>query len=392
MTQRSRRPARLLAFASPLLLAACGDGGTGPDPPDDGPGELDAEVVASGLSSPLHLTAPPGDPRLFVVEQPGRIRIVRDGQLLEEPFLDITDRVRSGGERGLLSVAFPPDYADNGHFYVDYTAEADEGGTRVERYTVSASDPDSADPTPDQLILSVDQPFTNHNGGQLAFGPDGMLYVGLGDGGGAGDPEGNGQDPSTLLGSLLRLDVDPTTSEPYTIPPDNPFVGREGRDEIWAWGLRNPWRYAFDPVDGLLYIADVGQNDWEEVNAVAADSGGVNYGWNVLEGESCFEPPEDCDRTGLTEPVLVYENNGNCSVTGGRVYRGDAVPELRGHYVYADLCAGWVRSFRLSDGEVTDEREWPLGDLGSILSFGEDADGELYVLSSDGNVYRLVAP
>lgn len=392
MNAPPRLALRALPAASVVLLAACPSSGTGPDPGTPGdPPELTAEVVASGLSNPLHLAAPPGDDRLFIVEQPGRIRIVRDGQLLDAPFLDLTAQVESGGERGLLSVAFHPDFASNGHVYVDYT-EAGTGDTRVERYTVSAADPDSADPTSGKLILEVAQPASNHNGGQLEFGPDGMLFVGLGDGGGAGDPNGNGQDPSTLLGSLLRLDVD--GGDPYGIPSDNPFVGDPGgRDEIWAWGLRNPWRYAFDPVDGVLYVADVGQSAWEEVNAVDADQGGVNYGWNVLEGESCYEPPDGCDRTGLTVPVLVYANDdATCSVTGGRVYRGEVLPGLRGHYFYGDFCAGWVRSFRLSGGDVTEEREWPLGDLGRILSFGEDADGELYVLSTDGNVYRLVAP
>ena len=391
MSPRPRFVLRALPAAPVVLLAACSSPGTGPDPdPPDAPPELEAEIVASGLSNPLHLTAPPGDDRLFVVEQPGRIRIVRDGRLLEEPFLDITGKVESGGERGLLSVAFHPEFAQNGLFYVDYT-EAGSGDTRVERYTVSASDPDRADPASATPILSVAQPYANHNGGQLAFGPDGMLYVGLGDGGGAGDPDENGQDPSTLLGSLLRLDVD--GGDPYAAPDDNPLVGDpDGRDEIWAYGLRNPWRYAFDPVDGLLYIADVGQRDREEVNAVDAARGGLNFGWDVLEGDACFEPPGGCDRTGLTGPVLVYGHDEGCSVTGGRVYRGDALPGLRGHYFYADLCAGWVRSFRLSGGDVTEAEEWPLGDLGSILSFGEDAAGELYVLSSNGNVYRLIAP
>lgn len=393
---RARGAAVVVLF---ILLAAACDSATGPGNGDgDGNGDLpdalSTEVVASGLTDPVHLTSPPGDPRLFVVELPGRIRIVEGGQLLEEPFLDISGQVATAGsEQGLFSVAFHPDFAQNGLFYVDYT-EAGSGDTRVERYTVSDADPNRADPASGEVVLSVVQPEQNHNGGHLRFGPDGMLYVSLGDGGGGGDPNDNGQDPSTLLGTILRLDVGPGCADPYCVPGDNPFVDDPDRaDEIWAWGLRNPWRFAFDPADGLLYIADVGQNDWEEVNAVAADEGGVNYGWNVMEGDSCFEPPEDCDRTGLTEPVLVYANDtSTCSVTGGRVYRGEAIPALQGHYFYADLCAGWVRSFRLADGEVTAEREWELGDLGAILSFGEDADGELYVLSGNGDVYRLVAP
>lgn len=363
--------------------AACGSGLESPDPDPTDP-ELTVEVIAEGLANPLHLSAPAGDPRLFVVEQPGRIRIVAEGRLLEAPFLDLTDRVQSGGERGLLSVAFHPDYASNGRFFVNYTDL--DGDTRVEEYRVS-EDPDRADPTSGRLLLRVEQPFGNHNGGLVAFGPDGMLYVGMGDGGGAGDPEENGQDTGTLLGALLRLDVD--GAEPYAVPPDNPFASDpEGRDEIWAWGLRNPWRFSFDVEEGTLYIADVGQNRYEEVNAAPADEAGLNYGWNVMEGRHCFAEPE-CDTTGLVLPVLVYEHPDGCSVTGGHVYRGDRLPAVVGHYFYSDFCEGWLRSFRLEDGEAVDRREWAVGDLGSILSFGEDAGGELYLLSANGRVYRL---
>lgn len=371
-------------------LAACSDGGTAnsPEPPAP-PSAADTarvrlEPVATGLENPLFLTAPPGDGRLFVVEQPGRIRIVQDGRLLATPFLDLTDRVGSGGERGLLSVAFHPDYARNGRFYVDYTDR--EGDTRIERYRASA-DPNRADAGSAALVLRVEQPYANHNGGLVAFGPDGKLYVGMGDGGGSGDPQENGQDPTTLLGALLRLDVD--AAEPYAIPPDNPFAGRSSaRGEIWALGVRNPWRFAWDRETGLLYTADVGQNRWEEVNVVPAARGGLNYGWDRMEGSHCFEP-DDCDRGGLLLPALEYSHDEGCSVTGGYVYRGTRIPALRGRYLYADFCEGWVRSFRYRDGAAMERRELPVDDVGNVLSFGEDAAGELYLLSSNGTVYRF---
>lgn len=380
-------PGALVAVGAALLPFATGCGsGTAAPGPDPTPTGLAVEVVAEGLSNPLHLTSPPDDPRLFVVEQPGRIRIIADGRLLEEPFLDLTDRVRSGGERGLLGLAFHPEYASNGRFFVNYTDE--NGDTRIEEYRVS-QDPDRADPTAARLLLKVEQPFANHNGGLVVFGPDGMLYVGLGDGGGAGDPEGNGQDTDTLLGSLLRLEVD--GAEPYTIPPDNPLADDPaGRPELWAWGLRNPWRFSFDAAEGMLYVADVGQNRYEEVNAVPAAAAGLDYGWNIMEGRHCFAEP-DCDPTGLVLPVLEYEHPEGCSVTGGHVYRGGALPEVVGHYLYSDFCGGWLRSFRLEDGEAVERREWEVGDLGQVLSFGEDADRELYILSANGRVYRLVA-
>lgn len=361
-----------------------GDGGDdGNEPP---PGfRLTVETVASGLDDPLYLTAPPGDPRLFVVEQAGRVLIVEDGQLVSTPFLDIRDEVSSGSERGLLSIAFHPEYASNGYFYVSYTSEPD-GDTRIARYSVSA-DPNRADATSARVVLERDQPYSNHNGGLIAFGPDGMLYIGLGDGGGGGDPQGNGQDTGTWLGALLRIDVD--GGDPYGIPADNPFVGETGLDEIWAYGLRNPWRFAFDREAGHLYIADVGQNDWEEVNVAAADQGGLNYGWNIMEGRHCYGS-DDCDMTGLELPVLEYDHSQGCSVTGGYVYRGSAIVEIRGHYFYSDFCDGFLRSFRYTGSGIADERLWDVGDLGSVLSFGEDAAGELYILSANGSVYRLV--
>jgi hypothetical protein len=384
---RRRRHARILAWS---LAAAVGPGlACGSSAPPEGAGTtgLVASPVVSGLSNPLWLTAPPGDPRLFVVEQRGTVRIVKDGTLLPEPFLDLRSAVAAGGERGLLGLAFHPDYADNGRFYVDYTDP--QGDTRVVAYRVSASNPDLADASSGDTILSVEQPFSNHNGGLVTFGPDGMLYVGLGDGGSGGDPRGNGQNRQTLLGTILRLDVD--GGSPYRVPPDNPFVGQAGfRDEIWAWGLRNPWRYSFDPPSGLLYIADVGQSDWEEVDAEPATAGGLNYGWNVMEGRHCYGA-SSCDSTGLVQPILEYGHDQGCSITGGFVYRGSAMPELRGTYFYSDYCSGWLRSLRFEGNAVTAERSWDVGALGQVLSFGEDAAGELYALSANGTVYRLEA-
>ncbi|HEU0012990.1 MAG TPA: PQQ-dependent sugar dehydrogenase [Longimicrobium sp.] len=373
-----------------LLLAACNssnasDGGGTPEPPPTLSG-IRLQEVASGLASPVHLASPAGDARLFVVEQPGRIRIVQGGSLLPTPFLDITGKVSSGGERGLLSVAFHPRYASNGLFYVNYTDNS--GDTRVERYSVSA-DPNRADAASAQLVIFVDQPFSNHNGGLVAFGPDGKLYVGMGDGGGGGDPLETGQDPAQLLGKLLRLDVD--AAQPYAVPADNPFAGQNGRrGEIWATGMRNPWRFSWDRAAGMLYVADVGQNRVEEVNAVQAAAAGLNYGWDEMEGSGCFEPSSGCNRDGKVIPVLEYPHADGCSVTGGFVYRGQAMPALRGHYFYADYCNGWVRSFRLADGQAQDRRAWELADVGSISSFGEDAQGELYVIAHGGRVFRIV--
>ncbi len=369
-------------------LAGCGDGDSSTGPPDGGtepdPG-VRLELVSDDFQRPVHLTAPAGDDRLFVVEQAGRIRIFEDGEVRSTPFLDIRQRVSSEGERGLLSLAFHPHYEGNGRFFV-YLTDPD-GDSRVEEWTVSG-DPNVADPTSASLVLGVEQPFANHNGGLLLFDPDGLLLVGLGDGGDAGDPGNNGQDPHTLLGSLLRLDVD--GGDPYGIPPDNPFAdGDGGRPEVWAYGLRNPWRYAIDRPTGLLYVADVGQSDWEEVNVGAVDEPGLNYGWNVMEGTHCFRPSSGCDETGLTLPVLEYSHAEGCSITGGVVYRGEAVPALQGRYLYADLCEGWIRSFRFADGEATDVVEHVSGGIGSPVSFGTDGSGEVYVMTAEGGVYRF---
>src|SRR5687767_5184288 len=318
---------RITALAVLVSIAACSSS-TEPPPVIETELALRLEQVASGLNNPVYATSPSGDSRLFIVEQPGRIRIIENGQLLTTPFLDITSRVLSGGERGLLSVAFHPQYRTNGFFYVYFTGLA--GELRVERFTVS-SNPNVANAASAKVILTVPHPRGNHNGGLAMFGPDGMLYLGLGDGGGGGDPDLNGQNPNTLLGALLRIDVN--TGDPYSIPAGNPFIGTSGaRPEIWATGLRNPWRFAFDSQGGNLYVADVGQGDREEVNVVSATRGGVNYGWNIMEGSVCYNA-SSCNRQGLELPALEYRHVGNaCSVTGGFVYRGAAIPEIVGHY------------------------------------------------------------
>lgn len=306
----------------------------------------------------------------------------------ESDFLDLTPDVGSSGlEQGLLGMAFHPDYADNGRFFVYYTDL--DGTSRLYEYAAPGGE---ADPGSARLVLSQPQPASNHNAGMLEFGPDGYLYVSLGDGGGANDEFGHGQRSDTLLGTILRLDVD--GADPYAVPPDNPFVAGGGAAQVWAYGLRNPWRFTIDPVEELLYIADVGQDEWEEVNATSYDAPGLNYGWPITEGPECLDDDDDdeCDRDGLVEPVFAYEHDQGCSITGGFVYRGTAIPELDGHYFYADWCGQWVRSFRLAGGSVTAETDWTaeLGDVGQVLSFGRDGFGELYVLNQDGFVLKIV--
>jgi glucose/arabinose dehydrogenase len=347
------------------------------------------EPIATGLSSPLYLTSPAGDlSRLFVVEQTGAIRLIKDGSLLPTPFLDLSGRIVAGGEQGLLGLAFYPDYITSGRFVVHYTDPA--GDTHLSIFQVSA-DPDVADPASEQVILTADQPYANHNGGQVLFGPDGFLYLGLGDGGAGNDPEGRAQNLSDLLGSILRVDVQSGTS--YTIPADNPFVGQAGvQPEVWSYGLRNPWRFSFDRVTGDLYIADVGQGQYEEVDVAPAGGAGrgVNYGWNIMEGAHCLDGGQ-CDQTGLTPPTFEYSHDQGCSITGGYVYRGSAIPALQGLYFFGDYCQGWVRSIRYAGGQANELTDWPtLRPGGSVLSFGEDAAGELYVLSSSGGVFKLI--
>lgn len=346
-----------------------------------------APVVEGVFQRPLYVTHA-GDERLFVVEQPGRIRIVRSGELVPEPFLDITDRVGSSQlEQGLLSLAFHPDYQQNGYFFVNYTDQA--GDTKISRFLVGDQGPDTADPASEVILLSLDQPYPNHNGGQLAFGPDGYLYVGVGDGGSANDPLNSGQDPSTLLGSLLRLDVNPQLAG-AGIPADNPFVADPvRRDEIWAWGLRNPWRFSFDRLTGDLFIADVGQNLWEEINFQDATSpGGENYGWNIMEAGHCFLG-DGCSSDGLQLPIFEYDHTLGCSVTGGYVYRGQQFLELYGNYFLADFCQGTIwRLFPNEDGSWSGAVVLDTNHV--ISSFGEDAAGEIYLTDhTTGSLYQI---
>lgn len=344
------------------------------------------ERVAEGFDRPVVVTHA-HDGRLFVVEQSGVVRLVKNGQVQRVPFLDITDRVRAGGERGLLGLAFPTDHAASGRFYAYYT---DRDGNSVLSRFLLAGEPDRADPASEEVLLRVEQPYANHNGGQLAFGPDGYLYLGLGDGGSGGDPLGSGQRLDTLLGKVLRLDVG--VAEGYAVPQDNPFVNvADTRPEIWAYGLRNPWRFSFDRLTGDLYIADVGQNAYEEINLQAADApGGENYGWNVMEAEHCFQPSNDCATSGMTLPIFGYAHGPQwgASITGGYVYRGEALPDLVGAYVFGDFVSGRTWALRQADGTWSAE---PLLQTGlSLSTFGEDAAGELYVADyARGILFRI---
>ena len=355
--------------------------------------EMAAEPAFPNLSFPqvLHLTYPDdGTGRLFAVVKPGRIVVFDNDRSANTSttFLDITDRVYDRGrEEGLLGMAFDPEYTDNGHFYVYYSSSAPRRSV-LSRFSVSSADPDLADPKSEWVIVELAQPYSNHNGGHLVFGPDGYLYVGLGDGGSKGDPIRNGQNLGTLLGSILRIDVRSASGQnTYLVPSDNPFVGQAGaRPEIWAYGLRHPWRFSFDRETGDLWAGDVGEDKLEEINLVTP---GLNYGWNVLEGSRCFLGP-DCDTAGLVPPVTEYGHDKGCSVTGGYVYRGTRLPSLYGAYVYGDFCTGRIWALRHDGSEVTEHLEIADTKL-RISAFGEDRAGELYVLSFDGGIYRLAS-
>ena len=351
---------------------------------------LTTELVADGLSKPVQLVDPDDSSgRMFILQQTGQILILRDGEVSENPFLDIADQVSGAYEQGLLSMATHPRFAENGTFFIYYTDL--DGNTQVERWHLSSGDPDRADPASAQTVLTVEQPYPNHNGGLLLFGPDGFLYIGLGDGGSGGDPEGHGQNTATLLGSILRIDIDSTTGDlPYGIPEDNPFAdGASGRPEIWAYGLRNPWRFSFDRETGDLLIGDVGQNRYEEATLIPVGEGGANLGWDILEGPECYEA-DDCDLSGTLMPFFFYPTSeGGCAVTGGYVYRGEAIPELSGAYLAADFCSGFVWAVGPGeDGSATVSE--PIETGMAISSFTEDASGELYLIDLNGAVFKIV--
>jgi glucose/arabinose dehydrogenase len=352
---------------------------------------VDLETVADGLTTPLSVTsAGDGSGRLFVAQQGGQIRIVRDGALVETPFLDISKRITSGGERGLLGLAFHPGYPSDPRFVVNYT-DAD-GDTQVSSFRVDPAQPDRADATSEVKLLHIDQPFANHNGGAVLFGADGLLYISTGDGGSGGDPQGNGQSLTTLLGKILRIDIDETEGDrAYAIPAGNPFVGNaDALPEILLYGLRNPWRISFDRATGDLWIGDVGQNAWEEIDVARAGTSGENYGWNTIEGNHCFHPPSDCIKTGLSLPIAEYSHDDGCTVIGGNVYRGSAQPALAGGYVFGDYCSGTLWAIDPSGDALrkpTVVREGP----GSLSSFGEDEAGELFATDlAGGTLLRVV--
>lgn len=346
--------------------------------------------VADGFSKPVHITySDDGKGRLFVVEQAGLIRIIEQGNVLKTPLLDITQRVGCCGERGLLSVAFPPNYIKKRHFYVNYTNN--DGDTVISRFKLRPYNSNQADPKSEKILLTVSQPFRNHNGGLLAFGPDGFLYIGMGDGGSGGDPLRHGQNLNSWLGKMLRIDVESNTT-PYAIPTDNPFRhNRAFRDEIWAFGLRNPWRFSFDRHTKDLYIADVGQNKFEEVNIQPAKSkGGENYGWNIMEGKHCFKR-FFCNKSNLVLPVVEYDHSqGDRSITGGNVYRGKDFPRMQGIYFYADYVSGRLWGLRKTRNNW--ETKLLFDTPYHISTFGEDQAGNLYLADHlRGTIYKLEA-
>ena len=347
-------------------------------PAEAGFPKVTLQQVAQGLREPVHIAvAPDGSGRLYVVEQAGVVRVIERGQLRPEPFLDIRGRVESGGEKGLLSIAFHPRYRDNGLFFVDYTArDADGLHTRISRFRRATAE--RADPKSETVLLRIGQPYSNHNGGQLAFGPDGYLYIGMGDGGAANDPQGHAQNPGSLLGKLLRIDVDRAEgARPYGVPPDNPFVTKKGfRPEIWALGLRNPWRFSFDTHNGALWLADVGQDQVEEIDIIRK---GGNYGWNVMEGNICTPTVNPrCNPSGFEPPLHTYRHPQGFSITGGFVYRGTAIPGLCGAYLYADYVSKRLWALRERNGRVVASAELQRVPH-AISSFGQDEERELYL-------------
>lgn len=383
-----RKLALIVLIAGLLSIVSLAAAQAVPPAPPDGT-NYRLERVTGSFNRPIYVThAGDASGRIFIADQGGRIWVMADGSLLADPFLDIRQIVNRGSnEQGLLGLAFHPDYESNGRFFIHYS-DLPRGNTVIAEYAVSAENPNLANPEPQQIILQQEQPYPNHNGGEIAFGPDGFLYIGLGDGGSAGDPENRAQNPSTLLGKILRIDVD--AGAPYAVPLDNPFVGDSAfAPEIWAWGLRNPWRFSFDRETGDLYIADVGQNQWEEVNFQPASStGGENYGWRPYEASQVYsgEPLADA-----VAPFAEYSHALGCSITGGYVYRGEALPELDGIYLFADYCSGNVWS-SYQDASGVWQTNLFLQTGRTISSFGEDETGELYVTDhGSGDILRLVA-
>ena len=374
--------------------------------------KLSSALIADGFKKPLFITSYPTNSNiLYVMEQAGRIIVIENGEKLKRPFLDLKNQVvnpsRPGDERGLLGFAFHPNHTKNGKFYINYMNN--DGYTVVSEFTVKNKQ--RADHSSERILFDLKQPFSNHNGGHMAFGPDKYLYISIGDGGKAGDPNNAGQDLNSIFGKVIRIDVNQT---PYGIPKSNPYYGQENkRGEIWAWGLRNPWRFSFDRENGDLYIGDVGQNKWEEINYEPGNSkGGINYGWRIMEANHCYDPEENCPETDLTVPILEYPNDANymrtltgisqsdvdgCSVTGGYVYRGKKIKGLKGTYFFGDYCSGNIWTFKVKNGKAvefqnrTEEINIADGEFTNyISSFGEDADGELYIIDYNGGVYKLV--
>jgi glucose/arabinose dehydrogenase len=391
MDTRARR-SRLVGLAGALaLLFSIGSSAVTAAP------AVVLSKVVDGLDSPVYVTsARDGTGRTFIVEQTGRIRVIKNGVLLPTPFLDLSGAVSTGSEQGLLGLAFHPSYKRNGLFFVNFTRA--DGDTVIYRYRASTTNPDVAVRSTARRIMTVDQPYANHNGGMIAFGPDGYLYIGMGDGGSGGDPGNRAQRLDSLLGKILRINVNGSTStRNYLIPSSNPYVGRYGRNEIWSRGVRNPWRFSFDRRTGDLWIGDVGQKRYEEIDRARNTSTstsrgrGVNFGWRVMEGRHCYNPATGCNKAGKRLPVVEYSHSEGCSVTGGYVYRGAEIPSLYGRYVFADYCSGKIWTVPSGGASPLTKRLLIDTDM-MISSFGESARGELYVVDHRGAVYRFRAP
>jgi glucose/arabinose dehydrogenase len=388
----------IVASAGVLFFACSGGGGSSspaPNPAPSPPPQLALSSFVSGLNAPVGFEAAnDGTRRLFIIEQGGTIRIIRNGSLLSTAFLDITAKIESGGEKGLLGLAFHPNFSTNRRFFVNYTRRVGvQLQSVISEFAASAVDPNLADPASERQLLVLDQPFDNHNGGQLAFGPDGFLYIGFGDGGSGGDPFGNGQSLQTLLGKMLRIDVDgsPAPGKQYAVPADNPFATGGGLPEIWAYGLRNPWRFSFDRPTGRLFAGDVGQDSFEEVDLITR---GGDFGWNIMEGNHCFPPgTPSCNKTGLILPIAEYAHDaaGGIAIIGGFVYHGSAIPGLTRTYVFGDLSSGHIWGLQ-QDAQGNWQQTLVLTHTLTASSFGQDTDGELYLLDyGNGAVLRLVA-